>query len=144
MTMPEIISAIMEGKELSVEGVPFSVGNIEEIKLSTGELMYFAYAESGALLSIDPTNEECHLLESCDEEVDFEEDLQVYNGHDYEFSTESEGRIVVEDELTDGVMMRDYEASSGRILRAIEYQATGDMYVFEGKTVSEEEIVEST
>lgn len=144
MTMQEIISAILEGKELSVEGVPFSVGNIEEIKLSTGELMYFAYAESGALLSVDPTNEECYLLESCDEEIDLEEDLQVYNGHDYEFSTESEGRLVVEEELTDGVMMRDYEASSGRVLRAIEYQATGDMYAFEGKTVSEEEIVEST
>lgn len=144
MTITEIIQSIMDGKELSVEGVPFSVASIEEIKLSTGELMYCAYAESGALLSIDPSNEECYLLESCDEEIDAEEDLQVYNGHDYEFSTECEGRIVVEEELTDGILVRDYEASSGRVLRTIEYQATGDVYVFEGKTVSEDEIVEST
>lgn len=143
MTIQQLIDAVLEAKELSVEGVPFVVSSVEEIRLSTGDTMYFVYGESGALLSIDAENEECLLLENCDEEMELEDDEQVYDGRDYEFSTECEGRIKVEEELTDGVMMRDFEASNGRVLRGIEYLATGEVFFYEGKVVSEDEIAES-
>jgi hypothetical protein len=106
-------------------------------------MLYLAFAESGTLLSVDPTNEECYLLDRCDEEFSIAEDLQVFGGFDYEFSSEEEGRIMVDDDLTDGLLVRDYQASNGRVLRGIEYQATGDVYFFEGKVVSEDDISES-
>ena len=142
MIIPDIISAVQEGKELSIEGVPFTPANTEEIRLSTGETIHFSFSQEGTMLSLDAVNEECHLLEACDEEIDTEEELQVYDGRDYEFSVEAEGRVVVDEELTDELMVRDYEAKNGRILRTVEYHATGDIYVYEGRTVSEDEIVE--
>jgi hypothetical protein len=142
MTIQEIISSLQEGKELSIEGVPFTPSNTEEIRLSTGETLFFSYSQEGTMLSVDVANEECDLLEACDEEMDLEEEVQVYDGRDYEFSLEVEGRVVVEDELTDELMVRDYEAKNGRTLRTVEYHATGDICVYEGRTVSEDEIVE--
>lgn len=143
MTLSELVQAISEGLDLTVEGVPLSFESVEEVKLSTDDMLYLAFAESGALLSVDPTNEECYLLDRCDEEMDLSEDLQVFNGSDYEFSTEEEGRVLVNDDFADGVTIRDYQASNGRIIRGIEYQGTGDLYIFEGNVVSEDDIVES-
>lgn len=143
MTLSDLVHAISEGIDLTVEGVPLTFESVEEVKLPTGDMLYLAFAESGTLLSVDPSNEECYLLDRCDEDMDLSEDLQVFNGSDYEFSTEEEGRVMVDDDLADGLLIRDYQASNGRIIRGIEYQGTGDLYIFEGKAVSEDDIVES-
>lgn len=143
MQISTLINNLREGNDVSLGNTGFSPDQFDEIRLETGETVYVAEDKKGLILGVDPTSEEVYLFESVDEEVDVEEDMQVYDGEDFEFSLETSGNLLIEEEEGDAVTIRDYESSSGRLMRVIEYSVTGDIAVMVGRIVSEDEIQEA-
>lgn len=140
MTIEKAIQALMDGEPIVVAGQTFDAIHIESIRLETGEMFYLAQNEDDMWLTLDPAAEELFFLQSIDEEIDFEEDTTMYNGNDFEVSLVGEGKIVEDDEETDGIAYKDFESGDGERIRIFEYETSGEIIALIGSAVGEDEL----
>lgn len=142
MTISEVLSALQNDQAIVIRDKTFTPKTVDSLLLDTGETVYWAYGKDGLWLSIDPSSEEVMVFEDIDEELEPEDDTVVYQGDDYEFSYE--GSATLKEDETGGMMtFRDFENSSGDVIRMTEYEATGDVVISRGHVLTEEEMQEA-
>ena len=142
MNISEAIKQLQQDKPIVVAGKTFEPTSVEELRLETGETLYWVRDGADVWLSLDPSSEEVILFDQIEVEFDPNEDSQVHNGEDFEFSTEGEGKLTEEDEELDTIMFRDYEGPDSRILRLAEYVVNSEIIASIGQKVPEEELQE--
>jgi len=141
MTIAEALKHIQEDKPIIISGKTFIPESWDEVKLDSGESVYWIRDGGDLWLSLDPDGEEAIIFNDIEEEMDASEDLVIYSGDDYEFSYGATGRIIIDEEASDEVSFREFEAD-GRILRVTEYAVTGDTNYSIGIKASEEDFQE--
>ena len=142
MNVSEAIEQLQQDKSIVVAGKTFEPTSMEELQLETGETMHWVRDGADFWLSLDPSSEEVILFDQIEVEFDPNEDSQIYNGEDFEFSYAGEGKLKEEDEELDTIMFRDYEGPGGRILRLAEYVVNSELIASIGQKVPEEELQE--
>jgi hypothetical protein len=115
---------------------------IDEVRLETGEIVYWVYTKEGMWLSLDPESEEILLFEDVNEDLEPEDDTVVYRGEDYEFSYEGVAKLEDDD---GGVTtnFKDYENTRGNIVRIMEDDSTGEQSFAFGVKITEEDLQEA-
>ncbi|MFH1632215.1 MAG: hypothetical protein ABIA47_04365 [bacterium] len=143
MDIKQALAQLQEGKPIVVNDKTFVPEDIEEIKLDTGELVYWVRDGESLWLAVDPSSEEVILFNDVEADIDSSQETVFYNNADHELSSEGSGVISDEGEEVDRVDFLDYESDGGEILRVISYEVTGDSIASVGRVVPEEELQEA-
>lgn len=141
MIIQDIIEKVEEGESIALADTTFDPKTVDVFRLTTGDDLYLVQDESQRWMTIDEGAEEVILFDVIEDAVDPGQDIQTYNGDDFEFSSEGEGILMEDGEEADRVMFRDFEAD-GRIIRVIEYVVTGEVLSLFGRVIPEDEINE--
>ena len=142
MNIEKALQKFQDMESLIVGGTTFETEGIDEIRLETGESIYWVKDGGDVWLSLDPQSEEIILFTVIEDEIDYSGETVVYRGDDWEFEYESEAMIVEDGEETDEIMFRDFEGPNGRVLRVVENMVTGDISASVGEKVTEDDIQE--
>ncbi len=139
MNIHDALELLKNDEAIVVRDKTFHPRGVEPISLETGETVYWAQSREGLWLSLDPQGEEIILFEDIDEELEPEDEIIVYGGEDYEFSYEGTATMSQE-EGGKVTTFKDYEASSGEIVRLMEEEATGEITGAYGIKLTEEDL----
>lgn len=139
MNIPEALELLKNDEPIVVRDMTFSPRGVDEVTLDTGESVFWVRGSEGMWLSIDPEGEEVWLFEDLEEEFEPEDDTVVYGGEDHEFSYEAKATILEEDGGTI-LSFKDYEGPTGKIVRIMEDESTGDLSFAYGMQITEEEL----
>lgn len=140
MNVKDILELLQDDKEVVVAGKTFEPTAFDEVRLETGESIYWVRDGAGVWLSVDPESEEVILFDDIEGDFDPSEDALIYNGEDFEFSYEGDGKFTEDGEELDKVLFRDYEGPDGRIIRLAESMANNEVTASLGRKVPEEEL----
>lgn len=142
MKISEALDLLENDQAIVVRDKTFNPRGVDAVSLETGETVYWVHSREGIWLSLDPEGEEIILFEDIDEELEPEDDIVVYGGEDYEFSYEGTATMSAED---GGKVMtfKEFEDSSGEIIRIMEEESTGDISSAYGTKLTEEDLQEA-
>ena len=143
MEVSEAAQRLMQDEPIVVAGKTFEPTSIEELKLETGEMMYWIMDGADVWLSLDVGSEEIILFSEIEGEFDPTEDTVVYSGEDYEFTYEGEGILLEDGEEVDRIFFRDYEGSTGRTLRVAEYAVNSEISASLGQKLPDDDLQEA-
>lgn len=143
MEIEKILKKFLDLKPLIVAGKTFDPDGVDEIRLETGESVYWVKDGGDVWLSLDPQSDEIIVFTSVEDEVDSSGETIAYRGDDWEFEYESEAVILEDGEETDDITFRDFEGMNGRVLRVIENMVTADITVSVGEKITEDDIQEA-
>ncbi len=139
MKLSAALELVQNDQPIVVRDKTVNPRGVEEVRLETGEMVYWVFTKEGMWLSFDPDGEEILLFQDVEEDLEPEDETVVYGGEDYEFSYE--GVAVAEDE--DGGVttnFKDYENPDGDVIRIMEDEATGDKSYAYGIKITEEDL----
>lgn len=139
MKISEALQLLEEDQAIVVRDKTFNPRGVEPVSLETGEKVYWVHSREGLWLSLDPEGEEIILFEDIDEELEVEDDIVVYGGEDYEFSYEGTTTMSAE-EGGKVLSFKEFEASSGEIIRIMEEESTGEISQAYGTKLTEEDL----
>lgn len=143
MIIQEAIEKFRNGDAITIGDKQFDPTSFDEIKLETGDMLFFAEdEEQGVLLTIDEESEEVVLFQRVEEEIEVEEEALVYAGEDYELSMEGSGQIMIDDQESEKISFRDFETGDGSKFKMVEYEVSGDIRNWVGEIVIEEDLKE--
>lgn len=143
MTIKQAIEAVQNGDSIIVGDKTVSPQTVDEVKIETGERVYWVRGDDTIWLSLDAPSEEILVFTDIEEEFDVAEDAHFYANEDYELSFETEdAKMVDEDGEEEAVMWRDYESATGRVLRITQYEVSGDVIVSTATKAAEEDLGE--
>lgn len=140
MQISQALSDLEKGKSIAIAGKTFAPTLIDEVKMKSGETMYWIRDGGDVWLSLDPASDEVILFVGIEVELDLEEDTVVYSGEDYEFYYEDEGTLYEEGEEIDKIHFRDYEGGDGQVMRVASYSVNNEVLSSLGQKVPEEDL----
>lgn len=141
MNIHKALKAFKNDQSVIVIDKTFEPKAIDELRLDTGESIFWVLDGNELWLEIDPNSEEVKLFEGIDEEFDGSQDTVFYAGEDYEFSYEGSATVLDEDgDSLDSVSFRDFQKVGGEVLRLVEFEASGDTLASLGRIVTEEDL----
>ena len=146
MTIKELLKDLETGEEITVLNKPFTYLGRAEIKLDSGNNLYWMYGSDDAVVAVSPEDENLILFESIENDVEPEEDMILFQGKEYEFSYEDAGLVseVIGDtpiEEEDRFSFSDYAGEGGRLMRLIVNENTGDKSAYFGTVIAEDDIM---
>ncbi len=142
MKLSAALDLVRNDQPIVIRDKTFSPRGVEEVKLETGESVYWVYTKDGMWLSFDPEGEEILLFEDIDEDLEAEDETVVHGGEDYEFSYEGVAKVDDDDGGTT-TNFKEYENSDGEIIRIMEDESTGDKSYAYGIKITEEDLQEA-
>ena len=113
MNVKKALEKFKELEPVIVDGATFTTEHLDEIKLETGEIVYWVRDGGDLWLLLDPQSEEIILFHDIEEEIDASTDTITYSGEDYDLEYEAEVYILDEGEETDQVAIRDFAGPGG-------------------------------
>jgi hypothetical protein len=139
MNIHDALELVKNDDAIVVRDKTFHPRGLDQVTLETGETVYWVHSREGLWLSLDPQGEEIILFEDIDEALEPEDEIIVYGGEDYEFSYEGTASTSLDDggKVT---TFKDYEASSGEIVRLMEEESTGEVTGAYGVKLTEEDL----
>lgn len=141
MKISEALKALKNDKPILVRDKTVEPHNIDELKLETGEMIYWIKDGEDMWLAIDEVSEEVVLFNEVEADIDPAAESVFYAGDDYEFTFEATAQILDEDgEQQDKVDFKDFERTDGQMLRVMEFEVNGDVQTFVGWKIPEEEL----
>ena len=138
MHVEQALAHLKNFEPIVIMGKTFEPQTIDEVKLESGERVFWVHGSDGAWLSIDPDSEEILNFMTIEEELSGGRDLKLYAGEEYEFSYEGSAKVVDEEGEQETVSFRDYESSGNAILRIIQHEISGEKTVSVGQILTEE------
>ncbi len=142
MQVEKAIEKFFEGEAIIVAGKTFEADSVEEIRLETGDEIYWIRDGGDLWLSVDPESDEIILFHTVEEELDSSGDTVYFKGEDYEFEFEGVARILDDGEETDEVIFRDFTGPDGEILRVAENTTSNEIETSVGSKISDEDLQE--
>ncbi|MFH1711781.1 MAG: hypothetical protein ABH846_00910 [Patescibacteria group bacterium] len=142
MNVNELLELIKKEQPVIVRDKTIQPNKVDEVRMETGESIYWVYTIDELWLSIDLVSEEVILFHDIEEEFDASEESLFYANDDYEFTFETSARIIDEDGEEEPINFRDYEESEGKVLRIYENEVSGDVACSVGDKITEEELQE--
>lgn len=142
MNVKKALKNFQEFEPVIVSGTTFTAEHLEEIKLETGEVVYWIRDGGDLWLLLDPQSEEIILFHDIEEEVDASSDTLTFGGEDYDLEYEAKVHILDDGEETDEVIIRDFSGPDGELLRVMENMVTNEVTTSQGRTVTEDELQE--
>lgn len=132
--------------ELTIANEPFTYSGKASVTLEGGDKLVWLFQADGAMLAISPDDEELMFYRQLDEVLEPENETIGYQGKEYEFSYEDVGSVTEVDgdcpvDSDERYGFSDYESSGGERIRLIRNDSTGDVMVFVGSVVGEEDVV---
>lgn len=132
--------------ELTIANEPFTYSGKAAVTLEGGDKLVWLFQADGAMLAISPDDEELMFYRQLDEVLEPENETIGYQGKEYEFSYEDVGSVTEVDgdcpvDSDERYGFSDYESSGGERIRLIRNDSTGDVMVFVGSVVGEEDVV---
>ncbi len=143
MKVQKALKFLKDGVNVAINDKTFIPEEVQEVKMETGEMVYWILDGGDLWLSIDSESDEVIFFNKIDDEIDVSLDGILYAGEDYELSLEMKGAIVGEDGESEQVLVREFENESGEIFRAVEYSVTGEVRLSFGRIVTEDELQEA-
>ncbi|MBU1126547.1 MAG: hypothetical protein ABH826_02645 [Patescibacteria group bacterium] len=143
MQVEKAIEKFLEGESIIVAGKTFDTDTVEEIRLETGDKIYWVRDGGDLWLSVDPESEEIILFHTVEEEIDSSGDTVYFKGEDYEFEFEGIGRILDDGEETDEIIFRDFSGPDGEVLRAAENTVSNEIETSIGTKITDEDLQEA-
>lgn len=144
MQISEALQALKNGDSIIVRDKTFEPHSIDEFQLETGETVFWVKDGENMWLSIDEGSEEVILFNEIEADIDPAAETIFYGGDDYEFSLEVSAKVLDEDgEEIDQIDFKDFDRGDGQLLRAMEYEVSGDVMVVIGSKISDEELYEA-
>ncbi|MCH8049778.1 hypothetical protein IH979_03680 [Patescibacteria group bacterium] len=140
MNITEALENLQDDRPIIVGDKTITPDKIDEIRLETGERVFWIRSEDHLWLSIDPNSEEVILFHDIDEMFDKNEDSHFYANDDYEFSYEAVATVIDEDGEEEPLRLKEYEERGGKVLRITEFSVSGDIVNSIGRKVPEEEL----
>lgn len=138
--MSDLKTVLLEGGELIISGRTIAPRHVDRIQLESGEEMVWLHEED-IWISADLSSDEVVFMTEIETEIDASDDMQVYQGVEYELTFDTKGSVVDEDgEVQDTVIFRDYASEDGEIMRVAEFSVSGEVVMGVGKSVPEEEV----
>ena len=138
MHVEEALAQLKKFDPIVILGKTFEPQTIDQVRLESGENVFWIHASEGSWISVDPESEEVISFFNIDEELSGGKEVKLYAGEEYEFSYESSAKVVDEEGDQETVSFRDYESSEGAILRIMQFEVSGDRVVAVGQMISEE------
>ncbi len=143
MNIGQALKALQRGEPVVVDGKTVHPEQVEQVKLETGEEVFWVRSDGNLWLAIDTASEEVFFFQDLDETLEAGEDTVLYSGTDCELSYEGSGTMYDEDgEEIDQVRFRDYETGDG-VIRIVSYEVTGDDVSSVGQRIPEEDLQEA-
>ncbi|MDP2631707.1 MAG: DUF4178 domain-containing protein [Candidatus Uhrbacteria bacterium] len=142
MNIQEALENLKNDEAIIVSGKTFQPEKVDELKLETGEVVYWVRDGEALWLSVDAESEEVVLFDDVVVEMDMEDDAVFYNNQDFETSYEGVATILDDSGDSEKVSFKDYESSDGSILRVMFFEVTGETSVAVGRVIPEEELQE--
>ncbi|MBU0613931.1 hypothetical protein KJ766_01430, partial [Patescibacteria group bacterium] len=115
MKVENILDLLKDGEPIAINDKTFTPEMIEEVRLETGDIVYWVIDGGDLWLSVDVDSEEVILFSRIEEEVDVSLDSVLYGGEDYELSLETKGTVLEDGEEIDQVIIREFQNESGDI-----------------------------
>lgn len=132
---------LTDGKAVIVRDKTFEPSGLDEVRLESGESVFWIRDGEGIWISIDTHSDEVILFHDIEEEFDPVQEAQMYMGDEYEFSSEVTAKVLDEDgEEVDSVVYRDFENGNGDMLKIMEFEVTGDVVAAVGAKVTEDDL----
>ena len=141
MKIQNVIEKFTEFKPLVVDGTTFTPESLEEVKLETGDSVFWVEDDGNLWLALDAESDEVILFNKIEEEVDSSGETMYFNGTDYELEYEATGFIIEDGEQTEKLLFKDYEAN-GEVLRVVENTVTANVEASLGKKITDEDFQE--
>ncbi len=142
MNVQQALEKFKNFEPVIVAGLTFVAENIEELRLETGERVFWIYNGSDLWLSIDIESEEFILFNQIEDDIDVGGETTYYNGIDYEFDYEGTAYIIEDGEETEKILFKDFEGPNGEILRVTENVISNEIIVSLGKKITDDDLQE--
>ncbi len=140
MTIKEVLEALQRESPVVVGDTTFELRSLDKLALPAGEFVYWASKGDGTWLSVDPSSDEMIMFEDINEELEPEDDTVVYGGEDYEFSYEDSATMKNEEGEETVMHFREFESTSGDIIRITENESTGDIRISVGTKLTDDDL----
>ncbi|MBI5794412.1 DUF4178 domain-containing protein [Candidatus Uhrbacteria bacterium] len=146
MTIKELFKLKL-GESVRVANKSFTYVGHAKIELDSDRTIRWLYNDENGMLSISPEDEEIMLLQEVETDLEPDGDTITFKEKEYEFLSEESGAVVDTHgesvaEPDETFLISDYQTTDGEILRIVNNEASGENLVYEGKYVSEDDIVE--
>ena len=142
MRVQEVLEVVSKFDPVVVGDKTFEPQTTNRVILESGETVFWVHGVDGSWLSLDQESEEIIYFTDIEEEVGAAKEVVLYAGDEFEFSYESSAKVCNDDGEEELVSFREYETSSGSILRMINYEVIGERVVSLGIKVTEDMIQE--
>lgn len=144
MTISELIAA-EPGNEFTISNIHFTYTGRARIVLEGGDVRYWLYDDSRAMLAISEKDEELVFFQSIDEELEPEDGIVLFHGEEYEDNYQDAGRVTevlgeLGSEEEDAISFVDYQNADGKVVRMIINENSGESQAFGGHMVVEEDV----
>lgn len=146
MHIDELLSSLELGAHVTVVNEPFTFAGKLTLTLDGGDIRYWMYSSDDGVLSIAPAENEIIHFRYLDEELEPQGGTILFQGREYELSYEDAGSVTETDGEVDGTEddryeIADYESDSGSLVRLVTNENTGEVQVFTGEVVVDDEIL---